>query len=181
MALNQVARLPMVAFLIAALASPLAAVAQGNLPLQGFWHRESLRCTPGTAPACRTLHDSPADADIAIAVMGDTIVTTRPNRRATFDPLIVADTVVIDDLHARWIIGHRGYTSGPDTVRHASFDEALDTTYHVYGRRGSSAPPFSPPSEKWTVSADGRVLVHQRESVGRGIAVHVVETYHRAA
>jgi hypothetical protein len=109
--------MPLVVF--ATLASPLAAAAQGALPLQGFWHLESVRCAPRTAPACRALHDSPLDADLT----GDT----------------------------------------------------------VYRGRAPSAPPFAPTGETWTVSTDGRVLVHERHAAQGGIVVRVIQTYRRAA
>ncbi|HEY4101943.1 MAG TPA: hypothetical protein VGM20_13805 [Gemmatimonadales bacterium] len=179
----QLNRLSLIAFRAATmvtLANPVTAAQHATPPLQGFWHRTSLQCAPGASAACHSLK-LPLDADLAIAITGDTVVTTRPDRDAVFAATVAADTLVIDSRRSHWLAGHRGYSAPTISVGPLAHTERDDTTYHVYRGSNRSAPAFSQSGAQWTVSADGRTLTCRQEYFNDGASVVVVQRYHRSA
>jgi hypothetical protein len=107
------------------LATPMAAAQYATPSLQGFWHRTSLQCAPRTSAACRSLH-LPLDADLAITIAGEAVVTRRPDRDAVFATPVAADTVVIDSRRSHWLSGQRGYSTATTSVGRSANTERDD-------------------------------------------------------
>jgi hypothetical protein len=148
--------------------------------LQGFWHRTSLECVPRASAACHSLQ-LPLDADLAITITGDTVVTTRPDRDAVFAAPVAADTVAIGGQQSRWLAGHRGYSTPRVSVGPSAHTERDDTTYHIYRGSNRSAPPFTQSGAQWNVSTDARTLTYRQQYFSDGTRIVIVQIYHRAA
>lgn len=149
----------------------VASSANAQSPIAGFWNVISKECLPG--PGCAVLSPIPWSTELAIDVQRDRVIVTGSRRSGNPWALPPADTLRIDGDLVRWLPGRRGIArswSRPDNGTHDSYEVR------------SSGSRLLWPGETWTVSSDGRLMVHEFKWKQRGDTVHrVTWTYRRTA
>jgi hypothetical protein len=145
------------------------AVAQ--VSMAGFWVLSSKQCVPMSS-RCTAQETGPWKSQLAIDVQHDAILVSASANSA--NPMAPAhtDTFRIDGKVVRWLPGQRGISRSPLATNEP--DLRLD-------QKVLSTRPLWP-GESWTLSSDGKTLLHEYRWKQRGDSVYrMTWTYRRSA